>query len=136
MNQVHVRVQVAGEEYALPVDVVLEVVEIGDVTPVPGATRSAVGVRNLRGQVLPVFDLASVLGLRADGQPTRVVVTDDGERRLGLAVDHVVDVAALPGAGEAVESPFLTGAVLDDGAFVGMLDLAAVMQALEAELER
>lgn len=133
MSDVHVRIRVAGEEYALPVGDVIEVVETGDVTPVPGGTRSAVGVRNLRGQILPVFDLAGVLGLQA-AAGTRVVVAGNGAQRVGLLVDAVVDVDVLPDSGETVDSVLLSGAVLVDGALVGVLDLVAVLRGLEAEL--
>ena len=37
MTDLHVRVRVADEDYALPVTDVLEVADIGDITPVPGA---------------------------------------------------------------------------------------------------
>ncbi len=37
MGTVYVRVRVAGEQYAIPVEQVVEVVPYADVTPVPGA---------------------------------------------------------------------------------------------------
>jgi purine-binding chemotaxis protein CheW len=133
MTGAAVRVEVGGEHYALAVDTVLEVVVFGEVTPVPGASRSALGVCNLRGQVLPVFDLSRALGLESGGRPTRIVVADDGVRRVGLAVDHVLDVTKLPEASEAVDSPLLGGAVLTDGVLVGIIDVSAVLEGLDAE---
>ena len=59
---IHVRFRVGDESFALPVGQVLEVAELGSLAPVPGAPPSVLGVRNLRGQVLPVIDLAGVLG--------------------------------------------------------------------------
>src|SRR2546429_38607 len=71
MSPLHVRVRVSGEEYALPVDDVLEVADIGEIAAVPGATDAVLGVRNLRGHVLPVVELATVLGLpRGSGRAT------------------------------------------------------------------
>ena len=70
MSGLHVRVRVADEHYALPVADVLEVAELGEVTPVPGAGAAVLGVRNLRGQVLPVVDLATVFGARGLGRPS------------------------------------------------------------------
>ena len=62
MSGVHVRLRVGGESYAFGVEHVLEVAELGEIAPVPGAPAGVLGVRNLRGQVLPVFELASVFG--------------------------------------------------------------------------
>jgi len=126
MSGVHVRVRVAGEHYALPVEQVLEVADLGEIAPVPGAPAEIVGVRNLRGQVLPVVALAAVLGL-GDGRPQRVVVAEAGELRAGLLVEAVLDVEDLPAATEQVESDYLLGACLVDGELVGMLDVGALL---------
>ena len=126
MSGVHVRVRVAGEQYALPVERVLEVAELGEVAAVPGSPAEILGVRNLRGQVLPVIALAAVLGL-AGGEPTRVVVVESGELRAGLRVDEVLDVEELPPSSERVESAYLLGACLVDGVLVGALDVDAVL---------
>lgn len=130
MSTVHIRVIAAAEDYAIPVDQVLEVSEFGDVAPVPGAPPEVTGVRNLRGQVIPVIDLATVLGLSDDADRQRIVITEESGRRGGLAVTEIVDVSELPEAAEKAESHFLEGAVLLDGALVGVLDVSAVLDAL------
>ena len=103
--------------------------ELGDLTPVPGSPPEVLGVRNLRGQVIPVIDLATVLGLAGE-EPERIVVAELGERRAGLAVDEVVDVGELPEASEQVESPYLPGAALVDGTLVGVLDVDAILSSV------
>jgi chemotaxis signal transduction protein len=130
MTALHVRVRVAGEDYALPVTDVLEVAELGDVTPVPGAPGAVLGVRNLRGTVLPVVDLANVFGLSRTELPARIVVADLGGRTAGLAVDSVVGVEQLPAASQEVESPYLAGAALADGALVGIIEVKSVLDAI------
>ena len=65
MTDLHVRVRVADEDYALPVTDVLEVADIGDITPVPGAVHAVLGLKNLRGTVITVVDLAAVMDLSA-----------------------------------------------------------------------
>jgi purine-binding chemotaxis protein CheW len=130
MSDVHVRVRVGGEDYALRVDGVLEIGELGEVTPVPGARPEVLGVRNLRGQVIPVFDLATLFALGGAGEPDRIVVVEDGDLRAGFAVEGVVDVGALPDPTAAAESDYLSGATLVEGALVGVIDLPAVLEAL------
>ena len=63
--RVYVRLRVAAETYAMPVEHVLEVAEIGLVRAVPRARPEMLGVWNLRGQILPVVDLAQLLGIRS-----------------------------------------------------------------------
>jgi len=99
---VHVRVRVAGEHYALPVEQVLEVADLGEIASVPGSPPEIVGVRNLRGQVIPVIGLATMLGLSGD-EPSRVVVAESGELRAGLVVDAVLDVGEMPPASEQAD---------------------------------
>lgn len=131
MSSVHVWLRVGAEAYALPVENVLEVAELGSISPVPGAGPAVLGVRNLRGQVLPVFDLATVFGIGREGPPARLVVAEESGRRAGLAIDEVTDVAPLPEAAEEAESEFLVGAALVDDSLVGVVDVARVFEALE-----
>jgi len=136
MSGVHVRVRVGAEDYALPVEDVLEVTELGHVTPLPGAGAGVLGVRNLRGQVIPILDLATLLDVDRTRSPERIVVAVDGDRRAGLAVDAVVDVEVVGEASEAVESPLLSGAVLIDDALVGVVDVRALLRAQAPEAQR
>jgi purine-binding chemotaxis protein CheW len=118
MSGVYVRIRVAAEHYALPVEQVLEVSELGEIAAVPGSPPEILGVRNLRGQVIPVIGLATMLGLSGE---------ESGELRAGLIVDEVLDVEELPPALEQVDSEYLLGAFLIGGDLVGALDLAAVL---------
>jgi len=128
---VHVRLRLGVEEYALPVEHVLEVVELGELAAVPGAPPATLGIRNLRGQILPVFDLAALFRIEGGGAPRRVVVAEDGGRRVGLAVDGVTDVSDLPEPVEETESEFLRGAALVEEALVGVVDVPRLLDALE-----
>lgn len=130
MSGVHVRVRVSAEHYALPVEQVLEVADLGEIASVPGSPAEILGVRNLRGEVIPVIDLATMLGL-SGAEPSRVVVAESGELRAGLVVDEVLDVGEMPPASEQAESDYLLGAFLIDGELVGALDLDAVLGPVE-----
>jgi purine-binding chemotaxis protein CheW len=127
---VFVRVRAGGEHYALPVERVLEVGALGEVTPVPGAPPAVIGVRNLRGQIIPVVDLAELLGLDAATERSSVVVADVGGGRTGLAVESVEDVGELPPPSESTDAKHLTGAALVDGVLVGLVDLDSAVAAL------
>jgi purine-binding chemotaxis protein CheW len=129
---VHLRVRLGAEHYALAVEQVLEVAELGVVMPVPGADARVTGIRNLRGRILPVIDLAALVQASGNGAE-RIVVAESTGRVAGLAVDEVMSVTELPEALQARESDLLEGAVLVDDQLVGVLDVDRIFDALELE---
>jgi purine-binding chemotaxis protein CheW len=89
---------VGGAHYALPAAMVAEIIRPRALTRVPHAHASLVGVLNLRGIVLPVLSLASLLGrdAAAAAPGARVVVLDRGAP-VGLLVESVTALAAANG---------------------------------------
>lgn len=132
MSAVHVQVRVGGESYAVAVEHVIEIAELGQLSPVPGAQGSVLGVRNLRGDVLPVFDLASVLGIAGAGLRQCLLVTEHQGLRAGFAVDEVTDVGTLPPVSEDTQSKLLAGAALAESRLIGVVDIDCVFSALAA----
>ena len=67
-------------------------------TRVPRVPDYIEGVINLRGQLVPVVDLRSRLGMRAKPptKDTRIIVAQLGERRIGMTVDRVREVTRIP----------------------------------------
>ena len=90
-------VRIAGERYAIAAAWVWRVVGTAEVAAVPGAPPSLLGVMNLHGEVLPVFDPRRLLGLaaHAPGEAGRIVVLGGAAAELGLAVDAADDFARL-----------------------------------------
>lgn len=95
-----------GEEaYGVPIPRVREVLRVPPLTEVPRAPANVVGVMNLRGEVLPVYDLklrlrlavaaARIAGPEAAEAPARgarVIVVRSDRGDAGLLVDAVEDV--------------------------------------------
>ena len=123
----HLRIRLGAEHYALRAEEVLEVVELGAITPVPGSGATLLGLRNLRGEILPALDLRALLGVASDDASRHLVVVADGDRRAGLAVDEALDFSRLPDATAAAESSFVKRGVLVEGDLVGVVDVSAVL---------
>jgi chemotaxis signal transduction protein len=85
---------------------------------------------------MPVIDLPRLLGTANSGHFRGFVITEDGGRLAGLAVDAVRGVEHISCAGEAVTSPHLNGAAPIDGTLVGLIDLGAVLDCVEREQRR
>lgn len=128
----YVRFRVAEEAYAVSVLNVLEVAGLGEVTPVPGAPVQILGVLNLRGKILPVIDLAALLGAQRGRPAWRLLVAESEGRQAGLAIDDVTEVGELGDLAGEAESALLLGTLLDDGELLGVLNMPAVMDALGA----
>ena len=96
---------VDGQEYALPIDRVQEIVQAPEqVTSVPHARPHVLGVMDLRGGLLPVVGLRRVFGLADAGlsPDNRIVVVqlpaDDGHAAalVGIVMDTVREVLRVP----------------------------------------
>ena len=128
---VYVRLRVGPEAYAMPVQHVREIVGLGEVTAVPGSGPEMLGVRSLRGQILPVIDLALLLGISTSVPPARLLVAEAGGRAAGFAIDAVSDVGELQDPTEETESGLLIGATLAGGDLIGLIDVPRVFDSLE-----
>ena len=90
----HVLFQVAGAEYLIASDAVLQMESFTGATPVPGAPPFVTGIVQIRGRVVPVVDLRLRFGHPA-GTPsldTRIIISQHGDRVVGLLVDSAREV--------------------------------------------
>ncbi|GAB6195536.1 chemotaxis protein CheW [Lysobacter xanthus] len=111
------RVGVGRDSYAFELLRVQEVVRVAPVVGMRGAAHAVLGVMNLRGRIVPVFDLGlwlDVGAVNADDQ-SRVVVIERDDELIGVLVTRVEDVVSLER--EHVEPP-LHGA--DPGPTLGV----------------
>ena len=145
----------AGQHCALRIDAVREILEVGTTTPLPLVPGFVSGVMNLRGAVVPVFDLGARVGLAPIqiGRRSCVVVVavadavdaDAEPQTLGLLVDAVHEVfdcpaaelEAVPRLGTRIAPQFLRSMVRSRGQATPELDLANILdlQALSALIE-
>lgn len=98
--------QLAGENYAVNVLNVHEVLKNAELTPVPGAPDSVIGIINLRGNVVTVMDGRQRFALPSMPMTdaSRILILEVDQQVLGLLVDSVAEVIELP-AEEVAASP-------------------------------
>ncbi|UEM23696.1 chemotaxis protein CheW [Skermanella mucosa] len=92
-----------GEEYALPVSAVDEVVRTQARTMrMPHADDTLLGVVTVRGRLIPLFDLATLLELGparpgiGEADAARIIVLSFGGLRAGLLVDRAREILRVP----------------------------------------
>lgn len=137
----------AGEEYALGILKVKEIIEYDTLTSVPRTPPFIRGVINLRGSVVPVIDLAIKFGLPESliTKWTCIVIVEidfDGEQIvMGLLADSISQVIDLqpdeievpPSFGTKVDVDYLLGMGRSGKKFVLILDIDRVLSNKELQ---
>lgn len=134
----------ADETYAVGIELVREIVKVPPLTEVPRAPRELLGVMNLRGEVLPVYDVRARLLLKPQVQPvrgpedvtpkSRVLLMRSDAGDAGILVDGVEGVVRLlPSLTEAApaggtEKPYLTGLSRKGDRLYILLDVEKVLE--------
>jgi purine-binding chemotaxis protein CheW len=135
----------AGEEYAVGIVKVSEIVEYETVTTVPNTPVWIRGVTNLRGRVVPVIDLAAKFGLPHSNisKFSCIIITEvmfQGEKlTMGVLADSVSQVVELsadeieapPPFGTRVKTEYLLGMGPLGKKFCLILDIDKVLSADE-----
>lgn len=135
--------ELGDESYAVDISRVQDINRMQEITEIPHAPESVVGVINLRGRVIPVIDLRKRFGLpeAVHTKDTRIVVVHLEGNLIGVIVDAVSQVLRIPTdiveppspvlAG--VDSKYLRGIAKLDDRLVILLDLDFVLSRREQE---
>lgn len=85
---------VDGEEYGVDIMRVREIKGWSETTRLPNAPECQRGVMNLRGVIVPIFDLRARFGHGLTEAQSKhvVIILAVGERTIGLLVDAVSDI--------------------------------------------
>lgn len=128
----------SGEEYAIAIEQVREILKAPAITEVPRAPSHVLGVIMVRGEVIAVLDLRRRLGLppsAAAARHARAVICDPGDGPRGFLVDAVSEVVRLPPSAVEARPGGIPGPAAECIAGIGrqgdrmfiLLDLAAVL---------
>ncbi|MFZ5443770.1 MAG: chemotaxis protein CheA [Myxococcota bacterium] len=125
-------VRVSGRTYAIPLNSVLEIVQVRTDALRTIERRE---VLEVRGQTMPFVRLARVFGLPEEQRSMHyVVLVGLAQQRLGLAIDELLgqqDIVTKPLSGRLRGLPGISGATeLGDRRAVLVLDIGALMEEL------
>lgn len=133
--------KIEEETYAIDVFKIREILEVPDITKVPGMPPMIRGVINIRGSVVPVLDLRMQFGQDAtkETEDTAVIVTemvhDEDIIQMGILVDAAREVITLepeeieepPRLGIFIDNKYLSGMGKLDGEFVIILNIDKIL---------
>lgn len=124
------------QDFGVPIDQVREIIRYSQVTSMPKAPESVLGVINLRSKVIPVISLRERFDLakRDLDDATRIVVSDVAGQTVGFVVDEVTEVLRIseesvepaPATTSSVDSAFIRGIGKIDDRLIILLDLERV----------
>lgn len=124
---------IGDEEYGVDIMAIREIKGWTASTELPNTPEYMRGVINLRGAIVPIFDLRSRFsgGLTQASARHVIIVVSVHDRVIGILVDAVADIITVsaadiqpvPELDHHDHSGFLTGLVTVDGRMVALLDL-------------
>lgn len=136
-SQKYMEFSLGGEQYAIPLLRVREVISIPDVTPIPRAPDYFQGIMNLRGQIISILDLRKKLGIPPTEEKTNeaVIILDYVNFRLGIIVDsinrvlHVEtnDMKSVPVAKQKIKADYIQSVFEKDSDLIVVLDVGKAL---------
>jgi purine-binding chemotaxis protein CheW len=131
----YLRFRLGQDLFAVAIDAVREILQVGAMTALPLMPPMVRGVMNLRGAVVPVIDLAARLELATAsiGRRSCIVIVEiadpaDGQSHtVGVLVDAVYEVFELldlepcPAFGTPIAPDFIAGMARRDGGVLAVL---------------
>lgn len=136
--------KLAEEEYAININDIQEVIGVQEITHIPQMPEFVLGVANLRGYVVSVFDLRKKLHLDAkpfDDQTKIVFALVDGTV-FGLIVDEILENVTLPESSidpapsvkMKISKECIFGLGELEGRMITILNLAKIQEEINSEL--
>ena len=115
-----------GQKYVVPMGQIKEMMEVPQATTLPGVQPWVIGLSNVRGRLLPLFDLARFVNSHLNSQKKshRVLVLETDTLYSGLVVDQafgmqhfIIESFKAPSASENRSglARYVKGSYTDDG---------------------
>ncbi len=105
LNHKYVVFSLESEQYGISISKVREIVRWGRVTRIPQTNDRICGIRNLRGEIVPIMSLRVNFGLPelANQEDSRIIILEHEGSLFGVVVDSVDEVMEIEPA--AIKDP-------------------------------
>jgi purine-binding chemotaxis protein CheW len=123
-------VPVGEDRYAVPISWVREVVTAPPMTPLVTAPAMVLGLFNLRGEIVPLLDTATVLGIRGTSAATFAVVLHTELGPVGLSATAVPERTLLEQPLGPIGLANTQGSYRLDDRVVVLLDVQGLLDAI------
>lgn len=148
-HKTYVIFSIQKELFALSTEMVSEVIEINNITPVPNTPQHILGVTNFRGNILPVISSKIKFGFSEQEEQSNAYVIlvldveiEKRKSKIGLVVDEVSDVFkinhteinSVPASDSKFNPEFLEGAFKKKDKYVYILNAQKVFAVKDLQL--
>lgn len=130
-------VRVAGIPYAIRMREIAGLYSKRKVVPLPSPSRALLGIAGVRGEIIPVYSLAALLGHPQDQEQTKWIALCGSGETAGLAFSQIegyfpIDLADIHEANEAVGGRVHVREVAQFGGIVrAVLDVPSVLETIK-----
>ncbi len=134
----YVSFAISDEHYCVDIMAVREIKGWSDLTVLPNQPEHVRGVLNLRGVVVPIFDIRCKFGFGVTDATAMhvVIIVSIGDRLAGLLVDRVSDILSVekgsvqpvPDTGSVTGSDYLSGLLTSGDEMIAVLDLESLVE--------
>lgn len=87
---------IGDDLYAIPVELLAEIIIPQKIFPVPTTPSHVLGVINLRGNIVPIVDMRPALSLPQSSTTNQIAIIRLGTLTAGIVVDNVSEVVGVP----------------------------------------
>jgi purine-binding chemotaxis protein CheW len=134
---------IGEDNYAIPVELLTEIIISQKIFPVPTTPSHVLGVINLRGNIVPIVDIRPALLLPLKSAPSQIAIVKQGAITLGIVVDNVSEVVGVPETSvQAIpadfgaqagknRSRFLTGIVQREQNVAALLNIERILEEIK-----
>jgi len=137
--------KLADEEYGIDINCVQEVIRPQEITPLPQLPDFVLGAMNIRGSVVPIFDLRKKMKLaeKAMDDHSRIILLQLDGLLSSYLVDEVLDNIKLdsskidpaPDVRMSIPRDCVRGLGVVDGRMIVIIDQIAVNRAIQGEID-
>lgn len=135
----YVSFEIGDSKFLIPIERVVEFRIWSEPTAVPRTPEYVRGIVNIRGEIVPIYDVSARLGrgsTEATARHVVVIVRSEDSRSIGLLVDSVTDIvnantgnmASMPKIDGGNATPFMSGVVFIDDRILGVTDVDRLVQ--------
>lgn len=127
-----------GQEFAIPIRHVVDIINMQPVTRVPNTPPYITGITNLRGKVIPIVDVLTRFGKSHAGYNDRtcIIVVEYNGADVGMIIDRVSEVMDMdddsisppPSFNDSAEAKFIQGIGRTESGVRLILDFLAVLE--------
>ena len=120
---------VNGNEFTVPINKVQEIINLPQITKMPQSPPYVEGISNMRGKIITIVKLRSLLGFPESDGPQKVIVLASGKVAFGILVDGITGVISIENSSIEPAETFMAdireavdGAAKIDDRLIIMLD--------------